>query len=265
MSDRPLTPRQLEVLQGVAEGLDNREIAERLGVLVPTIKTHVRSLLTKLEARSRTHLVARAYELSLVTPDPPQAAPGPAVDPLELAADEAVRRNHRIVLPAHVVAAVLEQRHSDAAAALRGVGVDDRFVQRRLASSINGRPDTTAARGLGGAVTATAEVHTLCGRAEAFGALAGGRPTAESMALALVWHDNPVIGRVEGVDVRRAVVAELRRRGHAVPDGPLPPLFSASGQPVLIDHIVGDAPFVDVIGDTARAGLPARAPLSGNP
>ncbi len=260
MSDRPLTPRQLEVLQGVAEGLDNRDIAERLGVLVPTIKTHVRSLLVKLEARSRTHIVARAYELALVTARPPRVAPGEAVDPLELAADEAVRRSHRIVLPAHVVAAVLEQRHSDAAAALRGVGVDERFVQRRLAATLNGRPDAPTARGLDGAIAATAEVHTLCGRAEAFGSLAGGRPTAESMALALVWHDNPVIGRVEGVDVRRAVVAELSRRGHAVPGGPLPALFSGSGRSMLVDHVVGDGAIVDVAHCVDDVDGPASTP-----
>lgn len=263
MSDRPLTPRQLEVLQGLAEGLDNSEIAERLGVLVPTIKTHVRSLLVKLEARSRTHLVARAYALTLVTAKPPRAVAGPPVDPLQLAADEAVRRNHRIVLPAHLVAAVLEQRDSDAAVALRGVGVDERFVQRRLGATLDGRLEAAPARSLGGVITATAEVHTLCGRAEAFGAIAGGRPTAESMAVALVWHENPVIGRVEGVDVRRAVLAELRRRGHSVPDGPLPPLFSAVGQPVLIDHIVGDGPLVDVVNRTDGVGLPTNAPAVG--
>jgi len=62
-----LTEREREVLLIVAEGLSNSELAERLHVSVPTAKTHVSRILTKLGARDRTQLVIIAYESGLVT------------------------------------------------------------------------------------------------------------------------------------------------------------------------------------------------------
>ena len=55
---RELTDRQRRVLELMALGLDNREIAERMGLGTETIKTHVRAVLKKLEANDRTHAVA---------------------------------------------------------------------------------------------------------------------------------------------------------------------------------------------------------------
>ena len=55
---RELTDRQRRVLELMALGLDNREIAERMGLGTETIKTHVRAVLKKLEANHRTHAVA---------------------------------------------------------------------------------------------------------------------------------------------------------------------------------------------------------------
>jgi DNA-binding NarL/FixJ family response regulator len=55
---RGLTDRQRRVLELMALGLDNREIAERMGLGTETIKTHVRAVLKKLEANHRTHAVA---------------------------------------------------------------------------------------------------------------------------------------------------------------------------------------------------------------
>ena len=62
-----LTEREHEVLALVARGLSNAELAEALHVSVPTAKTHVSRVLTKLGARDRTQLVVIAYESGVVT------------------------------------------------------------------------------------------------------------------------------------------------------------------------------------------------------
>ena len=64
---RVLTERELEVLQMVARGMSNAEIAEELTISPATAKTHVAHLLTKLDARDRIQLVIIAYQSGLAT------------------------------------------------------------------------------------------------------------------------------------------------------------------------------------------------------
>jgi LuxR family maltose regulon positive regulatory protein len=62
----PLSDRELEVLHLVAAGLSNHEIADKLFIGVGTVKSHVHSLLGKLDARDRTQALIKARELKLL-------------------------------------------------------------------------------------------------------------------------------------------------------------------------------------------------------
>ena len=61
-----LTPRELEVLAAMADGVSNKAIAARLGISFHTAKFHVAAIRAKLNADSRTEAVARAAQLGLV-------------------------------------------------------------------------------------------------------------------------------------------------------------------------------------------------------
>lgn len=61
-----LTPREAEVLGLMAQGTDNRGIAERLGISIATARTHVQSIIEKLETHSKLEAVLRANEYGLL-------------------------------------------------------------------------------------------------------------------------------------------------------------------------------------------------------
>ncbi|MFM8426566.1 MAG: response regulator transcription factor, partial [Chloroflexota bacterium] len=63
----PLTAREKEVLQHMAEGLANKQIALTLGISEHTVKFHLSALYAKLGAASRTEAVKRGIELGLIS------------------------------------------------------------------------------------------------------------------------------------------------------------------------------------------------------
>ena len=65
--DEPLTPREVQVLELLAEGLPNKAIATRLGISDQTVKFHVSSISGKLGAKNRTDAVRRAVRRGLIT------------------------------------------------------------------------------------------------------------------------------------------------------------------------------------------------------
>ena len=60
------TNREVEVLQLISDGLVNREIGQRLFLSEETVKSHVRHLLAKLQARSRAHAVAVGFRRGII-------------------------------------------------------------------------------------------------------------------------------------------------------------------------------------------------------
>jgi DNA-binding NarL/FixJ family response regulator len=61
-----LTGREREVLKLLAAGLDNRQIASRMGIGYVTVRSHLRNLSSKFDARSRLEVLAKASELGLI-------------------------------------------------------------------------------------------------------------------------------------------------------------------------------------------------------
>ncbi|MEU0466198.1 response regulator transcription factor [Amycolatopsis sp. NPDC006131] len=66
----PLSRREYQVLQLVAEGLENAGIAKVLYLSVETVRTHVKSILRKLSARDRTHAVTIAFRAGILVTQP---------------------------------------------------------------------------------------------------------------------------------------------------------------------------------------------------
>lgn len=64
-----LTPREMEVLKLITEGLRNREIAERLFISEKTVGTHISNIFSKLQVADRSQAILRAFRSGLVSPD----------------------------------------------------------------------------------------------------------------------------------------------------------------------------------------------------
>jgi two-component system nitrate/nitrite response regulator NarL len=64
----PLTPRELEVLRLLAEGVDPQTIAARLVISPKTVASHLQRVMAKFGVHSRVEAVARAYELGMMRP-----------------------------------------------------------------------------------------------------------------------------------------------------------------------------------------------------
>jgi DNA-binding NarL/FixJ family response regulator len=67
----PLTPREADILRQMMAGLSNKAIALKLDVAVGTVKTHVKSIIRKLAAESRTHAVAVAQRRGILPDERP--------------------------------------------------------------------------------------------------------------------------------------------------------------------------------------------------
>ncbi|MBO0841270.1 MAG: response regulator transcription factor [Sciscionella sp.] len=65
---QPLSRREYQVLQLIADGLDNSSIAKTLFVSIETVRTHVKSILRKLRARDRAHAIAMAFNYGVLLP-----------------------------------------------------------------------------------------------------------------------------------------------------------------------------------------------------
>ncbi|KGM56241.1 LuxR family transcriptional regulator [Lysobacter daejeonensis GH1-9] len=68
VTDRDLTTREIEILKGVAAGNSNKRIAAQLSISEETVKTHVKSVLSKLDAHDRTHAVTIAIRRGIIAP-----------------------------------------------------------------------------------------------------------------------------------------------------------------------------------------------------
>lgn len=62
-----ISPRELEVLQLMAEGYSNQEIADKLFISLNTVKTHTSNLFSKLDVKRRTQAIQRGKELSILS------------------------------------------------------------------------------------------------------------------------------------------------------------------------------------------------------
>lgn len=66
MNDLNITPKQMEVLRYLCEGLQNKQIARKMGVTVATVKLHLLGLYQRLDVNSRMCALIKAQKLGLI-------------------------------------------------------------------------------------------------------------------------------------------------------------------------------------------------------
>jgi DNA-binding NarL/FixJ family response regulator len=64
--EEPLTPREIDVLNALADGLGNKQIAARLAISEHTVKTHLAAIFEKLDVSNRTEAVTAGARLGLI-------------------------------------------------------------------------------------------------------------------------------------------------------------------------------------------------------
>lgn len=81
MAQALLTPREEQVLRLLVAGCSNKLIGQRLNLALGTVKTHVKAILQKLEARSRTEAISICLQRGLLSPEREATAPGRPTEP----------------------------------------------------------------------------------------------------------------------------------------------------------------------------------------
>jgi len=74
----PLTPREVDVLRLVAQGMENPEMAEKLVISEATVRTHVSNIMSKLHLASRTQVALYALRAGLASLDDKSDKPNPS-------------------------------------------------------------------------------------------------------------------------------------------------------------------------------------------
>lgn len=78
---RPLSSRETEILELIADGLSSRAMAERLFVSVETVRTHAKNIIRKLDANGRAEAVSIAYRIGILDSDSLETVGGHKVMP----------------------------------------------------------------------------------------------------------------------------------------------------------------------------------------
>jgi two-component system NarL family response regulator len=68
ISSKDLTEREMEVLKALSKGMSNKEISKFFNISLSTVKTHIKNIFEKLEAKNRTEAIAKAIEKGIIHP-----------------------------------------------------------------------------------------------------------------------------------------------------------------------------------------------------